>query len=77
MVHTNTTQQMAAVISRELEQSGISDRQAAEQTAIPRTTLARKMRTGDFTVAELDAIAQMLNTTVADLVAQVGTKRAS
>ena len=77
MVHTTTTQQMAAVVTRALEESGISDRQAAEQTAIPRTTLARKMRSGDFTVAELDAIAQMLDTTVADLVGQVGAKRAS
>lgn len=71
MVHiTPTTQQVAEVIAGSLAEAGITQRQASEQTAIARTTLARKMNTGDFTVAELVAIAQLLGTTVTDLVAR-------
>lgn len=77
MVHNTTTQHMAAVVSLALEQSDISVRQAADLTAIPRTTLARKMRTGDFTVAELDALAGILGVTVSQLVAQADVKAAS
>lgn len=77
MVHTPTTQHMAKVVALALEQSDISVRQASEMTAIARTTLTRKMRTGDFTVAELDAIAEALGTTVADLFAQADEKAAS
>lgn len=66
MVHT-TAAKLAAVVADALEQSGISDRQAAEQAAIPRTTLTRKLRTGDFTVREIESIAAVLGTTASDL----------
>ena len=69
MVHTSTAARLAAVIADALKESRISDRQAAEDTAIPRTTLTRKLRNGDFTVREIEALADLLGTTATALVA--------
>lgn len=69
MVHNTPPARMAQVVTAALEDAGLSERQASELAAIPRTTLKRKMRTGDFTVTELAAIASAVGTTVAALAA--------
>lgn len=66
MVHTTSSHLIAKAIKRNLDESGITVRQAAEQTAIARTTLTRKLQTGDFTVGQLAALAELLDRNVAD-----------
>lgn len=70
MVHTTPPHRVAEAIMRDLDASGISVRQAAEQTAIARTTLTRNLSTGNFTVAQLAALADLLGCTVADFFTQ-------
>ena len=66
MVHSSPHHRIAKAIKRELDESGITVRQASEQTAIPRTTLTRKLQTGDFTVTQLAALAALLHRNVSD-----------
>lgn len=66
MVHTTSSHRIAEAIKRDLNESEITVRQAAERTAIPRTTLTRKLQTGEFTVGQLEALASLLSRDVAD-----------
>lgn len=54
----------------ELERAGLSLRDAADQSGIPRTTLKRRLEFGGFTVPDLERLAALLDTTVSALVAK-------
>lgn len=64
-----TTKRIAAVASAALAEAGISQRDAAELTGIPLATLSRRL-TGrtPFILTELEAIAALVGTTMADIV---------
>ncbi len=74
MSHTSTAARLATAVAAALQTAGISLRQTEEQTGIPRATLTRKLRTGAFTVPELEALAGAAGTTVAALVAEAEGK---
>jgi hypothetical protein len=67
---------LAAVAASALEEVGISEHRAAELTGIPRPTLERRLVTGDFTISELAAVADVVGATMSALLAraeQVGS----
>jgi len=70
MAHSPTSNRIGEVIAAALDEAGITLRQAADKTLIARTTLARHLRFGGFTVEELEAIARLLGTTVSDLISR-------
>ena len=74
MDHMSTAARLAAAVAAALQTADISLRQAEEQTGIPRTTLRRKLRTGAFTVPEIEALASAAGTTAAALVAEAEGK---
>ena len=54
----------------------MSEHRAAELTGIPRPTLERRLVTGDFTISELAAVADVVGATMSALLAraeQVGS----
>ena len=58
-----------ALIGGEMERSELTARELAERSGIPFTTLARKLvGGGDFSFAELFAIAEILGVTPSELV---------
>jgi hypothetical protein len=61
---------LARVVVDEMSQAGLSENAVAQRTAIPRSTLKRRLVSGDFTHAELWAVANLLDTTPADLMAR-------
>ena len=70
---TNTTAypvRLAQVIRSRQHQAGLTTLALAEAAHIPRTTLQRRLGTGDFTAAELAGIADVLGTTVSALAAE-------
>lgn len=67
MVHTHA----GTLVSALLDDRGISLRQASAITGLSRTTLMRRLDRGDFTVAELGAVADALGTSASSLVAQI------
>ena len=66
-----TSAALASVVSEALSAAGISQRAAAEQSAIPLTTLSRRL-TGrsPFTTSELFVLASLAGTTVSQLAAE-------
>lgn len=69
VVHMNTpTEALGGVVARALGIANLSEREAAHRTNIPRSTLKRKLVTGDFTVTELASIARVLKVNVSDLI---------
>lgn len=64
-----TTKSIAEVASAALAEAGISQREAAELTGIPLATLSRRL-TGrtPFILTELELIATLAGTTMADIV---------
>ena len=74
MDHTSTAARLATAVAAALQTAGLSLRQAEEQTGIPRTTLRRKLRTGAFTVPEIEALAAAAGTTAAALIAEAESK---
>lgn len=52
--------------------AGLSQRDVADQSGVALATLSRRLRSGDFTVRELDAIAGVLdpNLRASDLLAE-------
>jgi len=65
---TDTDQAVAEVVASALREAGVAQRDAAERTGIPMTTLRRRL-TGhsSFTMSELARIAALLDTTVTAL----------
>jgi hypothetical protein len=61
---------LARVVVDEMSQVGLSENAVSKSTAIPRSTLKRRLLTGDFTHGELWAVARLLDTTPADLMAR-------
>lgn len=57
-------QALAAVVRDSMAARGVSEKALAEGTGIARTTLIRRLRTGDFTANELVAVAEHLGTDV-------------
>jgi transcriptional regulator with XRE-family HTH domain len=68
--NTDTSRSIARAVSTALSAAGIAQRDAAERTGIPISTLSRRL-TGNspFTVTELDLLANVLGCTVTELVA--------
>jgi len=64
---TNPLKPLAEVVRVALNEAGHSENIASELTGIPRSTLKRRLVTGDFTYGELWKIADLLNTTPAKL----------
>lgn len=67
MVHILTNNPVGRVIADELERSGLTLRQASDASFMPRTTLARKMQVGGFTIEELSRLAEAFGTTVSEI----------
>lgn len=66
---TETTERIARAVSAALRDAGISQRKASARTGIAINTLTRRL-TGysPLNVAELAALADLLDTTVSDLI---------
>jgi len=58
---------LARVVNVALNDAGLSENAASERTGIPRSTLKRRLITGDFTYGELWKVADVLKTTPAKL----------
>ena len=66
---TNTyPRQVSQTVADAMQAQGWSEKAMAEATGIPRVTLRRRLAGAAFNVAELAAIADILGTTVSDLV---------
>jgi len=65
---TNYSARVAAAVSDAMEAGGWSEKAMAEATGIPRVTLRRRLAGASFNVAELAAVASVLQTTVSDLI---------
>ncbi len=65
-----TSRGISQAVSNALKSAGISQREAAERSGIPITTLSRRL-TGNspFLVTELAVLASMVGTTVSELAA--------
>lgn len=65
-----TSRGISQAVSSALKAAGISQREAAERSGIPITTLSRRL-TGNspFLVTELAVLASMVGTTVSELAA--------
>ncbi|WP_243061199.1 helix-turn-helix transcriptional regulator [Nocardioides sp. SR21] len=64
------TRRTAIAVQAAIEAAGQTQLGVAEESGIPRTTLIRRLRgLSAFTVAELEAIAAVLGTTVSNLLA--------
>lgn len=61
---------LAAVAAAALDEVGITERRAAELTGIPRPTLERRLVTGDFTISELAAVADVVGARMSALIAR-------
>lgn len=61
---------LAEVVTADLNAAGISENSASERTGIARSTLKRRLTTGDFTYGELWKIADLLQTTPAKIQAR-------
>ncbi|MFQ6170920.1 hypothetical protein ACK8HX_04875 [Oryzobacter sp. R7] len=61
---------LAAVAAAALDEVGISEHRAAELTGIPGPTLQRRLDTGDFTISELAAVADVVGATMSALLAR-------
>jgi predicted transcriptional regulator len=64
----DTLNRLAVLVNDALNSRGISEVAAANATGIPRSTLKRRLITGDFTLAELERIAPIIETTTEELV---------
>lgn len=63
-------ERVARTVGEAMKAGGWSEKALAEATRIPRVTLRRRLAGSAFTIAELYAIAQTLETTVTDLVGE-------
>lgn len=71
-MNTNSTSQgIARVVNEMLTEAGVSQLRASEATGIARATLIRRLGgVTSFHVAELEAIARLLDTSVSAIVAR-------
>lgn len=66
----NPLTRLAEVVTVALNDAAISENAASERTGIPRSTLKRRLVTGDFTLGELCKVADLLGTTHIELQAR-------
>jgi len=66
----HTPQRVAQAVAAAMEAGDWSEKALADATGIPRVTLRRRLAGSAFNVAELAAIAAVLETTVTALVAE-------
>jgi len=65
------TSRLVDVINQQIQASNLSVTEMIEKTGIPKVTLHRRLRTGHgLTIAELESLADQLNTTPAALMTQ-------
>jgi transcriptional regulator with XRE-family HTH domain len=72
-----TSRGISQAVSNALKDAGISQREAADRSGIPITTLSRRL-TGNspFLVTELAVLAAMVGTSVSELIATAETSAA-
>ena len=63
-------QALGRAVAARLEQAGITQRDASQETGIPLATLNRRLRQGDFRLSELTALATLLGVTDSQLLAE-------
>jgi predicted transcriptional regulator len=61
---------VAQVVAGMLDETGISRKQTSEATGIPRATLLRRLNGSSFQLTELRAIAELLDTTITEIVSR-------
>jgi transcriptional regulator with XRE-family HTH domain len=66
---TPTPDGLGQMVAKRLNEAGITLREAEQQTGIALATLHRRLRNGSFTLSELNAVADLLNTTSSALLA--------
>lgn len=67
MVHTDEATRLAAYLASHIEAQGWSERDAAQNLGLTRSTLRRRLEHGDFKVHEVSLIAIRLGTTASEL----------
>lgn len=67
---TNYPHRVAEQVAQAMVAGGWSEKALADATGIPRVTLRRRLAGAAFNVAELAAIAAVLNTTVSNLIGE-------
>lgn len=70
-----TADKVSANISATAFKAGRSVYWLAKETGIARTTLTRKLATGDFTISEASLIAQALGVGLTDLIGPTASQR--
>ena len=72
------TARTAMAVEAAIDAAGQSQLGVSDATGIPRTTLIRRLRgLSPFTIAELEAIAEVLGVTVSDLLSNAEQERAT
>lgn len=60
--------EISRVVAELLDQAGVSHKKASEVTGIPRSTLLRRLNGSSFQILELRALAELLGTSVTEIV---------
>ena len=68
--YTVPDREVSRVVTELLEQAGVSQKKASEVTGIPRSTLLRRLNGSSFQILELRALAELLGTTITEIVAR-------
>ena len=71
MVHTDEGARLAAYLTAYIEEQRWSEREAALNLGLRRSTLRRRLEHGDFKLREVALIAQRLGTTTSALTRKV------
>ncbi|MGV8973145.1 MAG: hypothetical protein ACOH10_12560 [Rhodoglobus sp.] len=66
--NSGRARRLAALVTTAMTDAGSNENALAEATQIPRSTLRRKLRTGDFLVTELCTVADELHLDVVGLI---------
>ena len=72
---TRVTADTATLVAAAIARSGLTSSAVASRAGIARTTLTRKLATGDFTISEASLIAQALGVGLTDLIGPTASQR--
>lgn len=67
-----TDRDIARTVTGLLDEARISTKAASERTGIARATLIRRLNGSPFTMSELRAIAELLNTSMTSIIHRAG-----